>query len=203
MRCLLRASGSMFSVLPLLRVKQVEYKSSIRNFSFVLRCCWEVSVSKPAHSRLWKARLFGPSGMTQNDAKVGRALQAHMSDMTAADCLQAFPMYPNMSAHKKGSMQPDPPNSLDQAEPLHADTSPMHQVNSCLSCYGWCLLLPSRRLYHDPLTHLSAIRSVVLFYMAFISGSVYKVCASMRKMRLTGTLLASGLVLCDRKAVPM
>ena len=84
--------------------------------------------------------------MSQDDAKVLCGLQAHMSDMTAAGCMQAFPIYPTMPVFNTGGVQPDPPDSLDQAEPLHTATSPMHQVSSCMSCHGWCLLLPSLQM---------------------------------------------------------
>lgn len=59
-------------------------------------------------------------------------MACNVSDTFAARCMQAFPLYPIMSVLNKGSVQADPSSSLDQAELLHADTSPMHQVSSWL-----------------------------------------------------------------------
>lgn len=69
-------------------------------------------------------------------------LQACVSDMTAAACMQAFPTYPTMSISTEELVQTDASISYDQAEPLHADTSSVLQV-SCWRSGHRCMLLPS------------------------------------------------------------
>lgn len=67
-------------------------------------------------------------------------LQARVSDMTAAGCMQAFPTYPTMSTLTEELVHTDASISYDQAEPLHADTSSVLQVSGWPSGHR-CMLL--------------------------------------------------------------